>query len=72
MALNVECGRRLKESICGATGSHAANSFLNGHCQLTHPPVAMASFDKDVVSPTFQVAIIIGPDLIVDFRQSQS
>ena len=53
------CGRRLKESICGATRSHAANSFLNGHCQLTRPPVAMASFDKDGVSPALQVAIII-------------
>ena len=40
VALNVECGRRLKESICGATRSHAANSFLNAHCQLTaqNPP----------------------------------
>ena len=60
MALNVECGRRLKESICGATRSHAANSFLNSHCQLTRPPVAMASFDKDGVSPALQVTIIIG------------
>ena len=40
VALNVECGRRLKESICGATRSHAANSFLNAHCPLTaqNPP----------------------------------
>ena len=63
VALNVECGRRLQDQY--DLGQHAltlpthsstptANSRLK-----TRPPVSMASFDKDGVSPALQVTIII-------------